>query len=635
MKKQFIIAGLLACISASNKLHAQYKNSEIEQLEEIVVTATKFKTNKKNVGKVVYTINQETLQKSQGRTLVDLLNDVPGIEINGNFSTRGQNLGYYIRGGRNRQVAILINGVNVNDPSSFNGDFDLRQIDMNQIERIEILKGAASTLYGSGAATGVINIILKKASKEHFNGTFSTSLGTNTSSEERGFSGEETMLNFSFSGTLDDVDYMVALNTNRSTGLSAAENTDQNNPFEEDVFSRQNALLQLNYKVSSKLKLGILTSIDDFSTDFDGFDFDPVSFASVAADRDNNLNSLQKRLAFTADYDYDKGKLKVRSFVTDIERNETPSEDFFTGEVYGFDVFTNYNFNERFSLLVGLTAQYQDMTQRTSFTNIDEGNGKQHFYDPYLSFNYLSDVGFNLNIGTRINIHSEYGSNMVYNINPSYNFEVNENPIKLFTSLGTAFIAPTLSEIFTKLPTVEELLPEETTSYEVGFETILFEKLNINSTYFYREETNKIGYDPTTFQTINDVGTFFARGLEAELSYQFSEKWNVLANYTFIDRAENLLLKIPQNIFFLRANYTLSDQTNFSISYRNVDETYDFGNVALEAYELVDIFVNHKILKDKITIFASVTNLFNEDYQEIAGFTTRGRNLSFGLRTTF
>ena len=124
------------------------------------------KPTPKNVGKIIYTITQETIKNNAGKTISDLLNEIPGVEINGNFSTKGQNLGYYIRGGRNRQVAILINGVAVNDPSSFNGDFDLRQIDINQIERIEVLKGASSTLYGTGAATGVINILLKKASKK-------------------------------------------------------------------------------------------------------------------------------------------------------------------------------------------------------------------------------------------------------------------------------------------------------------------------------------------------------------------------------------------------------------------------------------------------------------------------------------
>ena len=121
MKKQFIIVGVLACSFLNTTLFSQKKETKkakVEKLDEVVVTATKFATNKKNIGKVVYKITQETIANSQGKTVIDLLNDVPGVEINGNFSTKGQNLGYYIRGGRNRQVAILIDGVNVNDPSS-------------------------------------------------------------------------------------------------------------------------------------------------------------------------------------------------------------------------------------------------------------------------------------------------------------------------------------------------------------------------------------------------------------------------------------------------------------------------------------------------------------------------------------
>ena len=630
MKKQLLIVSVLACNFVITNLFSQEKKEKIESLEEVVVTATKFETNKKNIGKIVYKITQETIENSRGKSIVDLLNDVPGVEINGNFSTRGQNLGYYIRGGRNRQVAILLDGVNVNDPSSFNGDFDLRQLDINQIERIEVLKGASSTLYGTGAATGVINIILKKASKNSFSGTFNSSVGTNSSSENNRFAADEISTNFNFNGTLGKLDYLFALNGNGSKGLSAAENSG-NKEFEEDVFSRQNMLLKLNYSVNNKFKIGILTSIDEFSTDFDGFDFDPISFASIPADKDNNLESFQKRFAVNADYSYSKGELKLRTFYTDIKRTETPSNDFFKGEVLGFDIFNNYKFTNEISLLTGFTAQFQDMIQRTSFSTIEEGKGKQHFYDPYISINYNSSFGFNLNAGSRLNIHNEYGSNFVFNINPSYNFTINNNLIKVFTSYSTAFVTPTLSEIFTKLPSIGELLPEEDTTIEGGFDITLSEKFNINATYFYREETNKIGYDPTTFQTINDLGTFLARGFETEVNFKMNSKLSFLANYTHINRDENLLLKIPQNKFFIKADYKLTNSTFTSLSYRYVDETTDFGNVSLDAYNLVDFFINHSLLDGKVTFYGSITNIFNENFQEIAGFTTRGRNYSLGL----
>ena len=630
MKKQLLIVSVLACNFVNTNLFSQEKKEKIESLEEVVVTATKFETNKKNIGKIVYKITQETIENSRGKSIVDLLNDVPGVEINGNFSTRGQNLGYYIRGGRNRQVAILLDGVNVNDPSSFNGDFDLRQLDINQIERIEVLKGASSTLYGTGAATGVINIILKKASKNSFSGTFNSSVGTNSSSENNRFAADEISTNFNFNGTLGKLDYLFALNGNGSKGLSAAKNSG-NKEFEEDVFSRQNMLLKLNYSVNNKFKIGILTSIDEFSTDFDGFDFDPISFASIPADKDNNLESFQKRFAVNADYSYSKGELKLRTFYTDIKRTETPSNDFFKGEVLGFDIFNNYKFTNEISLLTGFTAQFQDMIQRTSFSTIEEGKGKQHFYDPYISVNYNSSFGFNLNAGSRLNIHNEYGSNFVFNVNPSYNFTINNNLIKVFTSYSTAFVTPTLSEIFTKLPSIGELLPEEDTTIEGGFDITLSEKFNINATYFYREETNKIGYDPTTFQTINDLGTFLARGFETEVNFKMNSKLSFLANYTHINRDENLLLKIPQNKFFIKADYKLTNSTFTSLSYRYVDETTDFGNVSLDAYNLVDFFINHSLLDGKVTFYGSITNIFNENFQEIAGFTTRGRNYSLGL----
>lgn len=630
MKKQLLIVSVLACNFVNTNLFSQEKKEKIESLKEVVITATKFETNKKNIGKIVYKITQETIENSRGKSIVDLLNDVPGVEINGNFSTKGQNLGYYIRGGRNRQVAILLDGVNVNDPSSFNGDFDLRQLDINQIERIEVLKGASSTLYGSGAATGVINIILKKASKNSFSGTFNSSVGTNSSSENNRFAADEISTNFNFNGSLGKLDYLFALNGNVSKGLSAAENSG-NKEFEEDVFSRQNMLLKLNYSANNKFKIGILTSIDEFSTDFDGFDFDPITFASIPADRDNNLESFQKRFAVNADYSYSKGELKLRTFYTDIKRTETPSNDFFKGEVLGFDIFNNYKFTNEISLLTGFTAQFQDMIQRTSFSTIEEGKGKQHFYDPYISVNYNSSFGFNLNAGSRLNIHNEYGSNFVFNINPSYNFTINNNLIKVFTSYSTAFVTPTLSEIFTKLPSIGELLPEEDITIEGGFDIALGEKININATYFYREETNKIGYDPTTFQTINDLGTFLARGFETEVNFKMNSKLSFLANYTHINRDENLLLKIPQNKFFIKTDYKLTNSTFTSLSYRFVDETTDFGNISLDAYNLVDFFINHSLLDGKVTFYGSITNIFNENFQEIAGFTTRGRNYSLGL----
>ena len=156
----------------------------------------------------------------------------------------------------------------------------------------------------------------------------------------------------------------------------------------------KNLLFNLNFHLSNKLKIGVFTSYNQFSTDFDGTDYDPVTYEGTPADRDNTLKSAQKRFGVHADYKYAKGMLKVRTFFTGIQRNETPSEDYFKGEVYGLDVFNNYKINSKYSFLVGFTAQSQDMQQQTAYSAIEKGSGKQHFYDPYVSFNYSSSFGF-------------------------------------------------------------------------------------------------------------------------------------------------------------------------------------------------------------------------------------------------
>ena len=134
------------------------------QLNEVVVSDTKFELNSQKSGKIIEVITAQDLAKKQGQSLANVLSQLAGVEINGNQSFAGKNLGYYLRGGRNRQTAIYIDGIPVTDASGINLEYDLRLLSIDQIEKIEVMKGASSTLYGTGAATGVISITLKKSS---------------------------------------------------------------------------------------------------------------------------------------------------------------------------------------------------------------------------------------------------------------------------------------------------------------------------------------------------------------------------------------------------------------------------------------------------------------------------------------
>ena len=164
MKKRLLCVVLLII----STIQAQQKQDSItvNELDEVVISDSRFKLKRENSGKTVIKISAKELEKSQGKTMAEIINSKSGIEINGSRSNAGQNLGYFVRGGNNRQVLIIIDGIQVSDPSQIANDYDLRLIDLNQIESIEIIKGASSTLYGNSAATTVINITSKKASKK-------------------------------------------------------------------------------------------------------------------------------------------------------------------------------------------------------------------------------------------------------------------------------------------------------------------------------------------------------------------------------------------------------------------------------------------------------------------------------------
>ncbi|MEP3043404.1 TonB-dependent receptor, partial [Nonlabens ulvanivorans] len=139
-------------------------DSTATKLDQVLISAdSKFELTRKDSGKPVIKITRADIEAQSAASLADLLNQYAGIEMNGARSNAGQNLGYFVRGGSTRQVAFLIDGAQVSDASNISNEFDIRLVDLNQIEEIEILKGAASTLYGANASTAVINIKLRKS----------------------------------------------------------------------------------------------------------------------------------------------------------------------------------------------------------------------------------------------------------------------------------------------------------------------------------------------------------------------------------------------------------------------------------------------------------------------------------------
>ncbi|MBT8243957.1 TonB-dependent receptor [Winogradskyella sp.] len=624
MKKSKWLSMLSIGILSVGIAQTQQDSTKVEKLDEVVVTDTRFAIKRENSGKTVVKITRKEIENNEGRSLAQLINSKSGFEINGTRSVAGQNLGSFVRGGNNRQVLVIIDGVQVNDPSLPNNEFDLRLLDLNIIETVEIVKGASSTLYGNSAATAVINITTKKSSKKAISASFLSVVGTNQSQDNDSYRAESFTNNVSVNGTLDKFTYVLGFGNQFTDGLSAAESATS----EADQFSRYNLNLRVGYTFSDNFKVSAFGSVDDFRTDIDGFPAPAFTFA----DTNDEFLSNQKRIGISPEFNYKNGSFKVNAAYTDIERESISAFGGVTeAESIVIDAFNKYTFNDNIYTIIGLNYGDYKTTFATeeSFTNTD----------PYANVVYVTDLGLTLNAGGRLNNHSEYGSQFVYNINPSYKVDVNDGYAKAFGSYATSFIAPNLSQLFGFFGPNPDLEAEENTTIEAGFEYNTKKGFRLSTVYFNRNEENTIIFGGSGYENAPNDAT--VQGFEVEAEVNVIKDLSISANYTFTELIDGSRIRLPKHRANANIGYDFSPSTFMSLDAQYVGKRQDtdfstFTNVDLEAYTLLNLYFSHKLLDDnKLKFFASINNLLNEDYFEILGYTTQGRNVSLGFNLKF
>lgn len=610
----------MLCIGMLYVGSAQQKKDSIkvQNLDEVVVSDSRFELKRENSGKTVIKISRQEIENNQGRTIAELINTKSGIEINGSRSVAGQVLGYYVRGGNNRQVLVVIDGVQTNDPSLVNNEFDLRLLDINMVESIEIVKGAASTLYGNSAAAAVINITTKKASDKKISGNFLSVTGTNQTQDDQNYNIASFTNNVSINGTLDKFDYVASFGNQYKDGLSAAAGENS----EPDPFSRYNTNVKIGYTASDRFKIAAYASYDNFKTGIDGFP--PPNF--ILADTDDEFRSEQTRVGIAPKFSYNNGSFEVNAAFTDIERQTISA---FSTENKAksivVDAINRYTFNDNLYTVVGLNyGDYRsEFAQEESFTTTD----------PYLNLVYISDFGLNLNLGGRLNNHSEYGSQFVYSINPSYSFTIDEGYAKILGSYATSFIAPNLSQLFGFFGPNPDLEPEENSTIEGGLEYNTNNGLRVSGLFFNRNEKNTIIFT-TGYENATEDAT--VQGVEVELDWSTIKNLAVSANYSFTEIKDGLRVRVPKHRANASLNYSFSDKTNMTLQYQYVGKRPDtdfatFSPVTLDAFSLFNLQFSHRIIQNKMKIFVNFDNIFNEDYEEILGYETLGRNIALGF----
>jgi vitamin B12 transporter len=642
----------LACsLFAAQFLHGQSDSSK--GLDEIVVTANRFPQKQVNTGKVMTVITRTQIEQSPFNTLGELLGRQTGVTIVGSGNAPGTNNDLYIRGSGTGHALILIDGNPAYDVSTIAATFDINFVPIGQIERIEILKGGQSTIYGSDAVSGVINIITRSNKNKKIapsihlsNGSF----GTNT-------------VDVTISGKTDLMKYKLQYLRTNSQGFSSAMDTNTVKTFDKDGFRQEFALAQVGSVTDSKWGWKAGAQWSKYNNDLDQSGFEDAKDYTVANQNLQFTAGLLRRIKWgtiqaninlnnsTRNYLDDSIHLNGYAKFTQLD---------YTGRSAFAEIFTTLRLAEGLQMFAGVDQRWQNTDQYymsiSDYGKYSTALGRDTANIRLSSFTtsivYNSKKGFNLESGMRLNLHSLYGSNLTYTINPSY---VLNNRIKIAFNLSSAFKAPTLYQLYDGAIGARNLKPETSVSSELSLQLLGINKISGRATLFNRNIKNGIDYDYENNKYFNN-NKEISRGIELETGYS-EKKWNVSLNYTYLvgnlsttkfvydenegtyaakgDTSFSHLFRIPAHSLNGTFGVQATKKVYLSIAQRFAGKRYegmlDAAPVKLDPYHVTDLFAQYSINKT-IKLYTSLKNVFNADYQEILGYTARGRNYVIGVR---
>jgi vitamin B12 transporter len=641
-KKTLTLISICALVNATAQT-----DSANNKLSEVVVTATKFPTKTSMTGKVVTVITKDQLEKSAGKDLSQILTEQVGIQINGANSNASANKSIYVRGAGIEYTLITIDGVPVYDPSGIGGNFDIRNLSIDLIERVEILKGSQSTLYGSDAMAGVINIITKKTS-------------TNKAIQINGLASYGTFNNMrgnlNLQGKQNKLDYNFGYSYNKTDGISEAEATNG----DKDAYKQESFQANLGYAVTDKISFKPFLRYNWVKSDYD---------AGAFSD-DANSMFTNKSFGTGAKTELNFNKLKVNAIYSfnKIERHaqndSTPLLDpnysklHFEGSEHFADVYGKVILNKNFELTLGVdyrSSTTELMSNFSGWKSVLQGDSvKQNQIAGYAALNFNKN-NCNIEAGARYNHHNVYGSNWVFNFNPSY---MATEDIKIFTNISSAYRTPSLYQLYSEYGN-KALKPEVALTTEVGF-THYFDnkKLKLQSVLFNRriKDAMFFFFNPATFeaQYINqDEQNDW--GVEFEMQYQICDNFSVKTFYTYTEGTrtskdasgkevidfKTALLRRPAHIVGINLAYQITPKLFVSSNLqwfgqrKDIDfRTFPSTTATIGSYALVDIYTEYKAAK-YASIFINARNIGNTNYTEVLGYNTLGFNMYGGVRFNF
>lgn len=599
-----------------NAFGADPSAEETSVLEDMVVSATRTPTRISQLGSSVTVITSKEIEAKQQTQVIDVLRNVPGLSVV-QSGPKGAAVSIFMRGTANKHTLILVDGVEFRDASTPAAESNPSNLTTDNIERIEVVRGPQSVLYGSDAIGGVINIITKKGQKKP---TGYVSVEAGSYSTKRGVAGG------SFGN--DYVTASLTVSGTETDGFSTAREEDGNS--EDDGYENKSAGLKINAIPSEILDLNFNLHLAESEYEMDGLTYD-ANWNSVFGDTldTQNTDEITGRLEGVFHFLNDRWQMAVGGAYANVEREydyEDGSEYDYEGEIRKFDIQNTFFINEQNTLVAGIETEdetYDDGSLDKRITN-----NAIYLQEQFVAGNFAVAAGI------RYDEHDTFGGETTWRAAPSYTISATGTQIK--ASIGTGFKAPSLYQLYAEYYGTEDLKPEESIGYDIGVEQSFMDKqIIIGLSWFWNDIDNFIDWDNNswTYQNIDEIRT---QGIESTIAWHPCDYFNMQLGYTYTDTEDDngdRLDRRPLHKGTADLNFypTKHLQINFNAVY--VSERDD-DDEELDAYTLVNLAASYQVCKN-VKVFGRIENLFDEEYEEVGGYGTADLSAYAGVKLNF
>lgn len=611
-------------------------------LEEVVVTATRTPATVDQIGgSSVTVITAQEIEAKQQLTVEEVLKSTPGLTVVANGGL-GTNTSVFIRGADAKNTLVLVDGVMFNDPSEANRGANLANLTTDNIDRIEIVRGPMSVLYGSNATAGVINIITKKGigGPGYYLGGEAGSSGT-----WKTYGGA--------TGALERFDYALNLSRTEAQGFSTANDGNDRIPHangstaEKDGWTNSTFSGKVGYLLTPDWDISALARSMDSRVDIDSSVSGYLQDNKVGSPKDKYIDSKELLSKFNVHNRLMNGQLDSNLYYQQTDKERIIIDDYgrslYNGdssEVGWQGTVTSFKAN---TVTLGLSCFAEQMDSSGGFTVINRQSAD-------VASSWLQDQisltdSFDVVIGARLDDHDRFGSATTYRISPSYVFAATATTFK--AAYGTGFRAPSLFELYAPGYGNPALQEEKSKGGDVGIEQeLLGEKLTVGISYFQTTFDNLIQFDSTSWKYSQSKGKSTTRGVESfiRLKPLPSLDMKIAHTYTDTEDAEGIrLARRPLNKASLSTAYRFSEKLRANVDLIWVGERDESGYAkdkhgnrvyTLDAYTVINVAGSYA-LTNALDVYGRVDNLFDEKYEEAWSYATPGLSVYGGVKYHF